>query len=62
MWNEGSCLYFAVSSSPRLPCCFVLFSLQLPVCLWWHDHRRDDRPTLNFVVVIADLLDLLAIC
>ena len=22
--------------------CFVLFSLQLSVCLWWHDYRRDD--------------------
>ena len=39
--------------------CFVLFSLQLSVCLWWHDYRRDDFPTLKFGVVIADLL---AIC
>ena len=39
--------------------CFVLISLQLLVCLWWHDYRRDDFPTLSFVVVIADLL---AIC
>ena len=39
--------------------CFVLFSLQLSVCLWWHDYCRDDFPTLKFVVVIADLL---AIC
>ena len=36
--------------------CFVLFSLQLSVCLWWHDYRRDGFPTLKFVVVIADLL------
>ena len=35
--------------------CFVLFSLQLPVCLWWHDYRRDDFPTLKFGVVLADL-------
>ena len=35
--------------------CFVLFALQLSVCLWWHDYRRDDFPTLKFVVVIADL-------
>ena len=26
---------------------FVLFSLQLSVCLWWHDYRRDDFPTLK---------------
>ena len=39
--------------------CFVLFSLQLSVCLWWQDYRRDDFPTLKFVVVIAGLL---AIC
>ena len=39
--------------------CFVLFALQLSVCLWWHDYRRDDFPTLKFVVVMADLL---AIC
>ena len=39
--------------------CFVLFSLQLSVCLWWHDYRRDGFPTLKFVVVMADLL---AIC
>ena len=38
-----------------------LFSLQLSVCLWWHDYRRDDFPTstLKFWVVMADLL---AIC
>ena len=47
-----------------LPCvgflfCFVLFSLQLSVCLWWHDYRRDVFPTLKFGVVMADLL---AIC
>ena len=35
--------------------CFVLFALQLSVCLWWHDYRRDGFPTLKFVVVIADL-------
>ena len=35
--------------------CFVLFSLQLSVCLWWHDYRRDDFPTLKFGVVMADL-------
>ena len=35
--------------------CFVLFALQLSVCLWWHDYRRDDFPTLKFGVVIADL-------
>ena len=35
--------------------CFVLFALQLSVCLWWHDYHRDDLPTLKFVVVIADL-------
>ena len=34
--------------------CFVLFSLQLSVCLWWHDYRRDDFPTLKFGVVLAD--------
>ena len=34
---------------------FVLFALQLSVCLWWHDYRRDDFPTLKFGVVIADL-------
>ena len=39
--------------------CFVLFALQLSVCLWWHDYRRDDFPTLKFGVVMADLL---AIC
>ena len=33
--------------------CFVLCSLQLSVCLWWHDYRRDDFPTLKFVVVMA---------
>ena len=47
-----------LADSPGL-FCFVLFSLQLSVCLWWHDYRRDDSPTLKFVVVIADLL---AIC
>ena len=36
--------------------CFVLFSLKLSVCLWWHDYRRDDLPTLKFGVVIGDLL------
>ena len=35
--------------------CFVLFALQLSVCLWWHDYRRDGFPTLKFGVVIADL-------
>ena len=35
--------------------CFVLFALQLSVCLWWHDYRRDDFPTLIFGVVMADL-------
>ena len=39
--------------------CFCLFSLQLSVCLWWHDYRRDGFPTLKFGVVMADLL---AIC
>ena len=39
--------------------CFVLFALQLSVCLWWHDYRRDGFPTLKFGVVMADLL---AIC
>ena len=51
-----------VQPSDRGPCvlfCFVLFALQLSVCLWWHDYRRDDFPTLKFGVVIADLL---AIC
>ena len=24
--------------------CFVLFALQLSVCLWWHDYRRDGSP------------------
>ena len=38
---------------------FVLISLQLSVCLWWHAYRRGDFPTLKFVVVIALLL---AIC
>ena len=28
--------------------CFVLFALQLSVCLWWHDYRRDGFPTLKF--------------
>ena len=42
---------------PRGVCLFVcLFELQLSVCLWWHDYRRDGFPTLKFVVVIADLL------
>ena len=36
--------------------CFVLFALQLSVCLCWPDYRRDDFPTLNFWVVMADLL------
>ena len=36
--------------------CFVLFALQLSVCLWWHDYRRDGFPTLKFGVVMADLL------
>ena len=35
--------------------CFVLCSLQLFVCLWWHDYRRDDFPTLKFGVVLANL-------
>ena len=35
--------------------CFVLFALQLSVCLRWHDYRRDDFPTLKFGVVMADL-------
>jgi len=35
--------------------CFVLFALQLSVCLWWHDYRRDDFPTLKLGVVMADL-------
>ena len=35
--------------------CFVLFALQLSVCLWWHDYRRDGFPTLKFGVVMADL-------
>ena len=39
----------------RLEFCFVLFALQLSVCLWWHDYRRDDFPTLKFGVVLADL-------
>ena len=39
--------------------CFVLFSLQLLVCLWWHDYHRDDFSTLKFGVVMADPL---AIC
>ena len=43
---------------PVLFYCFV-FALQLSVCLWWHDYRRDDFPTLKFGVVMADLL---AIC
>ena len=43
----------------RVLFCFVLFALQLSVCLWWHDYRRDDFPTLKFGVVLADLL---AIC
>ena len=42
--------------SPRF--CFVLFSLQLSVFLWWHDYRRDGFPTLKFGVVIADLLTI----
>ena len=36
--------------------CFVLFALQLLVCLWRHDYRRDGFPALKFAVVIADLL------
>jgi hypothetical protein len=36
--------------------CFVLFAMQLSVCLWWHDYRRDVFHTLKFVVVMADLL------
>ena len=38
--------------------CFVLFALQLSVCLWWHDYRRDVFPTLKFGVVMADLLTI----
>jgi hypothetical protein len=38
---------------------FVLFALQLSVCLWWNDYRRNDRPTLKFRVVVAGML---AIC
>ena len=33
--------------------CFVLFDLNLSVCLWWYDYRRGGLPTLKFVVVIA---------
>ena len=40
---------------PAVLFCFVLFALQLSVCLWWHDYRRDDFPTLKFGVVMADL-------
>ena len=36
--------------------CFVLFALQLSVCLWWHDYCSDSFPTLKFGVVMADLL------
>ena len=50
---------FASEASDGFLFCFVLFSLQLSVCLWWHDYRRDDFPTLKFGVVMADLL---AIC
>ena len=34
--------------------CFVLFALQLPVCLWWHDYRRDGLPTLKSVAEGGD--------
>ena len=58
--NKPSILWFFLSTVSWLGCmavlfCFVLFALQLSVCLWWHDYRRDDFPTLKFVVVIADL-------
>ena len=55
MCAEGSLVL--VSDGPDLGdlFCFVLFALQLSVCLWWHDYRRDGFPTLKFVVVIADL-------
>ena len=46
---------FAVLQRALVLFCFVLFALQLSVCLWWHDYRRDDFPTLKFGVVIADL-------
>ena len=45
----------AFRGCPKFLFCFVLFALQLSVCLWWHDYRRDGFPTLKFVVVIADL-------
>ena len=35
--------------------CFVLFALQLSVCLWWHDYCRDDFPTLKFGVTTDDI-------
>ena len=43
---------------PPVQCGFTspLFSLQLSVCLWWHECCWDDFPTLKFVVVIADQL------
>ena len=57
--QAASCAHsYAVKNENEL-FCFVLFSLQLSVCLWWHDYRRDDFPTLKFGVVLADLL---AIC
>ena len=57
--GEGETL--RVGTSDRHPrfCFFVLFVLQLSVCLWWHDYRRDVFPTLKFGLVMADLL---AIC
>ena len=51
-------MFVALKQVPIL-FCFVLFALQLSVCLWWHDYRRDGFPTLKFGVVMADLL---AIC
>ena len=50
-WYCGTCVRAA-----NLLFCFVLFALQLSVCLWWHDYRRDGFPTLKFGVVMAALL------
>ena len=38
-----------------------LFSLQLLVCLWWHDYRSNDMPTLKFGAPVV-MADQLAIC
>ena len=65
-WHQGAGLSSSVRGPRRAPGILAwwhgsvaLFSLKLSVCLWWHGYRRDDFPTPNYVVVMADPL---AIC